>query len=231
MVAFWNVIAHRASHSHLPATMPRRFPSLRFQAFAFLSALALLCSPAVRAMSVVAPTFTQLVAASDNIVRGTVTAIRAEEFDSAQGRGIRTLVTLRVERTLKGTTADTVTLTFLGGTVGRRTLTVAGMPRFTVGGRQLVFVARNGAVLCPLVAAAHGRYHVLTDAATQRDYVTRDNGAPLTSTDEIALPLAGPGIATVAARAVSSADALSLSAFEARIADTVAPGTPSERLP
>ena len=77
----------------------------------------LLLTPAAHALSVIAPTFPQLVAASDTIARGTVTAIRSEEFDSPQGRGVRTLVTLHLERTLKGTPAETVTLTLLGGTV------------------------------------------------------------------------------------------------------------------
>jgi hypothetical protein len=207
--------------------MPRSALPLLVSPSRFLSFVCLLfvLSPASRATSVIAPTFAELVAASDTIVRGTVTAIRSEEFDSSQGRGIRTLVTLRVERALKGTPADTVTLSFLGGTVGKRTLRVVGLPMFTVGQRQLVFCARNGEVMCPVVAAGHGRYHVLTDPATQRDYVARDNLTRLSSTDEVALPLSGPA-AAVAARLTSPADALSLAAFENLIARSLT-GTPA----
>lgn len=179
-----------------------------------------------RAMSVVPPTFDELVAQADTVLRGTVTAVRAEEFDSPQGRGVRTLVTFRIERTLKSialaSPADTVTLTFLGGTVGARTLRVVGMPTFTVGQRELVFVARNGEVLCPLVGLAHGRYHIVTDATTAREYLTRDNSVPLTSTVEIAQPLASGATADLVARRVSADQALTLAVFEDRILDAVA---------
>ena len=186
-----------------------------------LAALLAVVLPVARAMSVVPPTFDELVAESETVVRGTVTAVRAEEFDSPQGRGVHTFVTLRVERTLKGVPADTLTLTLLGGTVGKHTLRIAGMPTFDVGRRQIVFVARNGEVMCPLIGAGHGRYHVVTDPATQRDYLTRDNSVPLTSTDEIPLPLASVAAATIVSRSVPAAQALTLAAFENRILDAV----------
>lgn len=184
--------------------------------------LTLALTPLARAMSIVPPTFDELVAESETVVRGTVTAVRAEEFESPQGRGVRTLVTFRVERTLKGSATGTLTLTLLGGNVGQRTLRIVGMPSFEVGRRQLVFVARNGQVICPLIGAGHGRYHVVTDTTTQREYLTRDNSVPLTSTDEIPLPLASAATADLLARRVTADQALSLAAFESRILDAVA---------
>lgn len=194
--------------------------------FPFPLLLALLLAPAARATSVLAPTFAELVAESDTIVRGTVTAVRSEAFDSPQGRGVHTFVTLRVERTLKGTPGDTVTLRLLGGTVGPRTLRVVGLPTFAVGQRQLVFFAHNGHTLCPLIGAGHGRYHVLTDPATHRDYIARDNTVPLASTDDIPLPLAGPALAARTARLTSPAAALTPAAFETLITDTLGRATP-----
>lgn len=204
---------------------------LRAPALALLASLAALLAPTARAMSVVPPSFDELVAEADTVARGVVTAVRTEEFDSPQGRGVHTLVTLRVERTLKGAPADTVTLTLLGGTVGQRSLRVVGMPTFTVGQREIVFVARNGAVMCPLIGAGHGRYHVVTDATTQRDYLTRDNHVPLTSTDEIALPLATTAAADLVARRISADQALTLAAFETRVVDAVSHQTPAAKLP
>jgi hypothetical protein len=192
-------------------------PSLLLTLFLLLA-----LAPATRATSIVPPTFAELVAESNTVVRGTVTAVRAEEFESPQGRGIHTFVTFRVERTLKGTPADTVTLRFLGGTVGQRTLRLAGIPTFAVGQRQLVFVSRNGEVMCPLIGAGHGRYHVVTDTATQREYLTRDNAVPLTSTDEIVLPLASGATADLLARRLTADQALTLAAFESRVLDAVA---------
>ena len=219
----------RAPSALFTPTFPFTFPFTFTLRLPLFFTFTLLLTPAAHALSVIAPTFPQLVAAADTIARGTVTAIRSEEFDSPQGRGVRTLVTLHLERTLKGTPAETVTLTLLGGTVGKRTLRVVGLPAFTVGQRQVVFFANNGSVLCPLVAAGHGRYHVLTDPTTQRDYVTRDNLAPLASTDEIALPLAAPAVATLTARLTAPADALTLAAFETQI--TAALEAPAARLP
>jgi hypothetical protein len=204
------------------------FPGARVLIGALAVAFALFLAPSSRAMSVVPPTFAELVAEADTVVRGVVTSIRTEEFDSPQGRGVHTLVTLSVERALKGSPGESVTLTLLGGTVGKRTLKVVGMPRFEVGQRQIVFFAHNGSVLCPLIAAGHGRYHVKTDAATQRDYVTRDNLVPLSSTDEIPLPLESTAIA---ARVKSSADALTLSAFESQITDAVKGAEPVQQRP
>ncbi|HUR56413.1 MAG TPA: hypothetical protein VM029_01800 [Opitutaceae bacterium] len=171
------------------------------------------------AMSVVPPTFPELVAEAQTIVRGTVTQVRSEEFDTPQGRGIRTLVTLQVERTLKGAPDATLTLTVFGGTVGRRTLGIAGMPQFAVGERQFLFVADNGRVFCPLIGIGHGRYHVRTEAATGREYVARDNGLPLASTEEVVMPLAANPIV---ARLKTPATALAPADFESRIAATVA---------
>ncbi len=195
-------------------------PPLPFSPTLLLTLFLLLAlAPATRATSIVPPTFAELVAESNTVVRGTVTAVRAEEFESPQGRGIHTFVTFRVERTLKGTPADTVTLRFLGGTVGKRTLRLAGIPTFAVGQRQLVFVARNGEVMCPLIGAGHGRYHVVTDAVTQREYLTRDNAVPLTSTDEIVLPLSSGATADLLARRLTADQALTLAAFESRVLD------------
>ncbi len=174
------------------------------------------------AMTVLPPTFPELVAEAETIVRGQVTAVRSEEFDSPQGRGIRTLITLTVERTLKGAPGDTVTLSLMGGTVGRRTLAIAGMPQFQVGDRQIVFMADNGRVFCPLIGIGHGRYHVRTDAATGREYVARDNGVPLASAGDVVMPLAN---GAVLARLASPASALAPAAFEAQITATAAQQT------
>ena len=197
-------------------------------AFAFL--LALLATPCARALSVVAPTFPELVAEADSIVRGEVTAVSCAYVDTPGGeRPIKTFVTFRVERTLKGTPppAATVTLIFLGGTVGPDSLEVSGPPTFKIGDREILFVARNGKTFCPLIGAGHGRYRVLRDAATQRDYVARENRTPLESTDEVALSLDAP---LAAARLKSAARALSPAAFEASVLSALAnPASPARQ--
>jgi hypothetical protein len=180
------------------------------------AALLLFCVVA-RATTVIPPTFPELVAEAETIVRGTVVAVRSEEFDSPQGRAIRSFVTLRVERMLKGTPAPTVVLNILGGTQAGRTLRIPGVPEFRVGDRQIVFIADNGRVFCPLIALGHGRYHVRVDATTGREFIARDNGVPMHSTDEIPLPLRVP----VAAQIRSVNGALAPAEFEAQIARAV----------
>jgi hypothetical protein len=186
-------------------------------------ALLLVAAVAGRGMSVIPPTFDQLVSASDLIVRGVVTDVHSITTDTPQGQAIRTLVTLHIEKTLKGSAGADVTLSFLGGTVGHRTLTVHGMPKFEVGAREIVFVANNGHAICPVLAAGHGRYHVHHDAVTNREVVLRDNGDPLQSTDDIAAPLEGPKPARAPA-----ADSLTSEAFETKIDSAVRSPRPAQ---
>lgn len=176
----------------------------------------ILASTVGSAMSVIAPTFDQLVGSAKTVVRGVVTDIHSVAVTTPQGQGIRTLVTLHVERVLKGTADADVTLDFLGGQIGNRRLTVVGMPTFKIGDREIVFVGDNGRTICPLIAAGYGRYHVRHDIATNRDYVARDNNTPLASTDQIV-----QAMDTATAKATAPSEALTPEAFEARIVAAV----------
>ncbi|MCX6955864.1 MAG: hypothetical protein NTV51_27285 [Verrucomicrobia bacterium] len=149
--------------------------------------LAVLC-PAVRATTIVPPTFPELVAEADCIIQGTVESIVSRPVSTARGEAIYTDVTLSVEQCLKGTAGGRIVLTFLGGELGTKRLAIPGVPRFQVGAREILFVQRNGRQLCPLVGFFHGRYRVLRDAASQLEYVARDNGQPLARTDDVGLP-------------------------------------------
>jgi hypothetical protein len=188
--------------------------------------VALLGLEPLRATTVVPPTFPELVHEAETIVRGVVTQQRTEEFDSPQGRGIRTLVTLQVERALKGSPGETLTVTMLGGTVGRRTLHIAGVPQFRVGERQIVFVAHNGRAFCPVIAGGHGRYFIRADA-TGREFIARDNGAPLGSVDAIALPLS---VSPVVLQLQNAASGISCVDFESQILAAL-PRSPVELTP
>lgn len=187
-----------------------------------LVALGLLL-PALRATSVVPPTFPELVAGADAIYRGHVTAVEARRVERPDGGTvIKTFVTVGVDRALKGPDRAAVTLEFLGGTVGDESLVVSGMPKFAVGDREFVFVQKNGIQFCPLVAMMHGRYRVLRDANAGRDFVARDNGKPLTDTAEVGLPIASlPAPVAAAAAPSAAAGALTPAAFEASIVEQV----------
>ena len=84
-----------------------------------------------------------LARAADAIVIGTIGEI--ETVGGADG-AINTLVTVDVERTVKGSVGARVTLKQPGGQLGARGMWIAGSPHFTRGERQMLFLsaARDG---------------------------------------------------------------------------------------
>ncbi len=202
-------------------------PALRFlcavtpfrPALILALALAILLAPVLLATSVVAPTFPELVAESSIIARVEVTAIRPAWVETSQGRVIKTFVTFRILRVLKNTAASPapaeLTLPFLGGELDGEGMRVQGMPRFTVGQTDILFISdATGAHFSPLVGLMHGRYRVLTDPATARTYLARNDGTPLENEADVQLPQSATSPAN---RLKSIARALSPEAFETRI--------------
>jgi hypothetical protein len=151
--------------------------------------LSLLIIPCAVATTVIAPTFNELVAQSESVLWGEVTEINCELVTQGKSRAIFTRVTVTVREQIIGTNPTTVTLEFLGGTVGELTMVVDGMPRFTLGQNDILFVQNNGRQICPLVGMAHGRYSIVRDPITGTDRVTRDNGATLTNVAQVSHPL------------------------------------------
>ncbi len=183
--------------------------------------LCLFAAGVAHATSVVPPRFAELVAEAELIVRATPIARETRREAAPDGTAIlRTYVTLAVERTLKGAPADHLTLAFLGGELGDEAMTVQGVPRLEPGAVDYVFIAGNGRVFCPLVGLGHGRFRVLRDGATGREYLARENLEPLTDPGEVGLPLdpAAPALPLLAVRAAERrARALDPAAFEAAV--------------
>ena len=176
-----------------------------------------LLTPDLRATSVVAPTFPELVAEAQVIARVEVTEIRPAWVESTQGRVIKTFVTFAVLKSLKGNPGATITVPFLGGELDGQGLRVEGMPRFTVGQTEILFFSElTGARFSPLVGLMHGRYRVLTDAASARRYVARNDGTPLESENDVQLPQSQSS-ASPSNRLKSVSRALSPEAFEALV--------------
>jgi hypothetical protein len=188
------------------------------------------CVPLVRATSVVPPNFTELVEEADAIYRGQVTAIEARRVGRPDGSTlIKTFVTVGVQRALKGPDEASVTLEFLGGTIGDETLEVGGVPKFTVGQRGIVFVQKNGQQFCPLVRLGHGNYRIEKDNASGREYVARDNRAPLNDVAEVGQPLATPVIPALVQAQRDTSRALTPDSFEAQIVTAVRTTRPTAR--
>jgi len=77
----------------------------------------------------------------------------------------------------KGSVSDsTVTYRFTGGTIGRRTLTVVGVPRFEVGKRYVLFANPDADEICPTVGWMQGRYVVRKDTKSTTERVYDSDG-------------------------------------------------------
>lgn len=137
------------------------------------------------AMSVVAPSFSEMVAKAETVARVEVTTQKSQWDISASGQKvIHTYVQLRVIKQLKGEPQTTLSLRFLGGQVGTSVMSIPDMPTFVTGERYIVFVADNGRAFCPLVGIMHGTYRLATDASGT-DHVLRSNGRGLPSVEAV----------------------------------------------
>lgn len=169
------------------------------------------------ATSVVPPTFPKLVSESDYIIRAVVKSVSAEVRVKNGKRKIYTSVELEVRETIAGTPPEHVVLVMLGGRVGDEELRVEGVPQFQVGDEDILFVKDNGRQFYPLTAIMHGRYPVLKERASRREYVARANKVPLTSSDEVSLPMAESASAAMLQQVKSPAQALTPAEFITQI--------------
>jgi hypothetical protein len=177
----------------------------------------------LRATTVIPPEFPALVNESDYIVRAVVKSVNSEWRGNEGHRHIFTLVELDVREVITGTPPQPLVLEMLGGRVGEEEMTVAGAPKFEVGQEDILFVQSNGRNVFPLFALMHGRYPILKETGTNREYVARSNHTPLQDTAEVALPMAEGGAAEMQRRMKSTASALTPDQFVQRIKAAVDP--------
>lgn len=176
---------------------------------------ALLLWTVAHATTVVPPSFDELVRESELIFRGRVTAVKSDWAGEGKGRHLATWVTFTVERTLRGSAGETITLEFLGGETGMKRLRLAGWPEFAVGDRGVFFVEQRLGRVCPLLRLRHGKYRIEGgDGMVER--VLRDDGTPLRAVADVTRPL---GEAAMAERAMANVatTALTLAEFETQV--------------
>ena len=125
--------------------------------------------------TIIPPTFDELVLKAVAIFEGTVLDRRSAWDTTPGSRAIVTTVTFRVGDVLKGNVPAVTSLTFLGGTVGDLALRVSEMPEFTVGDRDLLFVAPEANAACPLIGFGYGRMRVVRNSVTGVDEVRTHN--------------------------------------------------------
>jgi len=90
---------------------------------------------------------------------------RVERADSAfeqtpRGRAIFTTVQFTQLAVYKGDVQPSMTLKFLGGTVGDVAMKIDGMPEFQIGKEYILFVSADRNLACPVVGWTQGRLQV-----------------------------------------------------------------------
>ena len=189
----------------------------------FAVGVAVLMFTTAKATTVIPPTFEEMTDRAELIFVGKVVSSRAEWRTVGTDRVIFTLVEFERQEVLKGEAGVSVTLQFLGGTVGDVTLEIAGVPKFSAGDRVFLFVEGNRVQFCPLVGVFHGKFGVRKDEKTGRDILVMHNGKPLRDVAEIGT---GEGAEFGPERAKLSipanAEPLSVDDFKSKIHDRLA---------
>ena len=138
---------------------------------------------ALRGTTVVKMTFSEVVDAATVISVGTVSSVEYV-WDAEQGIPF-TDVTFADLDVLHGTIPGSdLKLRFTGGpTPDGLVLEIAGMPRFTVGQRTVIFSDPAGGGICPLVGWWQGLYRVARDTERGVDVVFDHAGVPMVGFD------------------------------------------------
>ncbi len=140
---------------------------------------------ALRATTVIPPTFDELVGKAELIFQGSVTNVRSQWAGEGSQRHIVSYVTFRVEDTLKGNAGASFTMQMLGGTVDGETMEISDSPKFAMGDRDILFVEHNGEQFIPLVGIMHGRFRIHRDAHTGREVVATNEGDALADPEQL----------------------------------------------
>ncbi len=132
----------------------------------------------------------KLAAASNMVFHGKVKAVTYKMSDAAAGGGKipYTFVTYAIGNVLMGSPKSEVTLRFVGGADGQGGfLSVEGVPAFSAGDEDILFVSSNGEKGCALAQCEFGRYRVLGGA------VYEAHGSPVKSIGGARMTSGGEG--------------------------------------
>jgi hypothetical protein len=107
---------------------------------------------------------------ADQIVVGTVTSLKSEWNEKRTS--IHTLITIKVDKYVKGAGANEITVTIEGGEVGGIGQKTSDTPVFTLGEEVVVFTNKDGR----LVGAWQGKFNVIQSGG-QKCVVRNSGGA------------------------------------------------------
>jgi hypothetical protein len=134
-----------------------------------LIVIVMLSARDLRATVLIPADFREIVAGSQVIVYGRVTAMRAEWSDDRSR--IDTLVTVMAGSYLKGGPGSTVTFRVPGGQIGRYRNVMIGAPQFQAGEEAVLFLSASGPSIAHIFGLSQGLYRVKVDSRTGRRMV------------------------------------------------------------
>lgn len=103
----------------------------------------------------------QLVSRADNIVQGRVESVEARYED----RMIYTYVSLVIDDAIKGDRRRTIQLRQMGGTIGAKTMWIAGMPQFKNGDQVILFLKDRQDGAFDVIGLNQGKYDIVENYA------------------------------------------------------------------
>jgi hypothetical protein len=118
----------------------------------------------VSAMTYVSADFPTLVGEARAIAIGRVVAVQPRWREGR--RGIETVLTLDVDRYLKGDLGPTVALAVPGGQMGRYRSVMPGAPLFVEGEELVLFLAADAQSTAHLLGLGQGVFRLMTDRAS-----------------------------------------------------------------
>src|SRR5581483_12466386 len=127
------------------------------------AAAVLLLTAAGRATVLVPADVAELTRQARAVARGEVVSVDSQWTEDR--RTIETIVTLQIERYLKGRLGETVQFRTPGGRLGRFRNLVVGAPTFEVGQRVVVFLGANGPRIPYLLGLNQGVYRITANPA------------------------------------------------------------------
>ncbi len=149
---------------------------------ALIGGLIPLVSSPLGATTLVSMDLNDLSAQAELVVLGWVTGVEVQRDESGS---LYTYVTLdNLEIRHGDHTESTLTLRFSGGEQDGERQWVAGMPRFSIGERALLFVQGNGTEMCPIVGWGQGRFQVRTDPDDGSEFLADGTGTPVIGLQE-----------------------------------------------
>jgi len=124
----------------------------------------LACASRVHAIVYVAADFQTLVSEARTIVLGRIVSLEPEWTEGR--RSIETLLSIDVERTLKGSAGDSIVVRVPGGQMGPYLSVMPGAPRFTEGEEVVLFLAGAPPEVPHILALSQGVFRVVHDRNT-----------------------------------------------------------------